>query len=62
MTSKRTGSKVLAAELRERAMRPGRGLQALVMAWRSEFSVFFEDRRVPATSNASEREVRHSVV
>lgn len=40
----------------------GRELQALVKAWRGKFFVFLEDRRVPATNNESEREVRHSVV
>jgi len=40
----------------------GRELQALVKAWRAKFFVFLEDRRVPATNNESEREVRHSVV
>jgi transposase len=40
----------------------GRELQALVKAWRCKFFVFLQDRRVPATNNESEREVRHSVV
>lgn len=40
----------------------GRELQALIKAWRGKFFVFLEDRRVPATNNESEREVRHSVV
>jgi len=40
----------------------GRELQALIKAWRSTFFVFLEDRRVPATNNESEREVRPSVV
>ena len=40
----------------------GRELQALIKAWRSTFFIFFEDRRVPATNNESEREVRPSLV
>jgi transposase len=40
----------------------GRELQALVKAWRSKFFVFLEDRRVGATNNAAEREIRPSVV
>jgi transposase len=40
----------------------GRELQALIKAWRCKLFVFLEDRRVPATNNESEREIRHSVV
>jgi transposase len=40
----------------------GRELQALIKAWRAKLFVFLEDRRVPATNNESEREIRHSVV
>ena len=40
----------------------GRVLQAQVKAWRNKFFVFMTDRRVPATNNISEREVRPSVV
>ena len=45
------------------AARPdGRILQAQFKAWRSKFFVFLTDRRVPATNNISEREIRPSVV
>jgi transposase len=40
----------------------GRDLQAQVKAWRGKFFVFLEDRRVSATNNVAEREVRPSVV
>lgn len=40
----------------------GRVLQAQVKAWRTKFFVFMTDRRVPATNNISEREIRPSVV
>lgn len=40
----------------------GRILQAQVKAWRTKFFVFLADRRVPATNNISEREIRPSVV
>ena len=40
----------------------GRDLQRQVKAWRGKFFVFLADRRVPATNNASEREIRPSVV
>jgi transposase len=33
-----------------------------VKAWRSKFFVFLEDRRVSATNNVAEREIRPSVV
>jgi transposase len=33
-----------------------------VKAWRTKFFVFLEDRRVSATNNVAEREVRPSVV
>ena len=37
-------------------------LQAQIKAWRTKFFVFMTDRRVPATNNISEREIRPSVV
>ena len=40
----------------------GRSLQAQVKAWRTKFFVFLEDRRVSATNNVAEREIRPSVV
>lgn len=40
----------------------GRSLQAQVKAWRGKFFVFLEDRRVSATNNVAEREIRPSVV
>lgn len=40
----------------------GRVLQAQIKAWRTKFFVFMTDRRVPATNNVSEREIRPSVV
>ena len=40
----------------------GRALQAQIKAWRGKFFVFLTDRRVPATNNISEREIRPSVV
>jgi transposase len=40
----------------------GRALQDAVKAWRTKFFVFLEDRDVPATNNACEREIRPSVV
>lgn len=40
----------------------GRVLQAQVKAWRTKFFVFMTDRRVPATNNISQREIRPSVV
>jgi transposase len=40
----------------------GRTLQAQVKAWRTKFFVFLEDRRVSATNNVAEREIRSSVV
>jgi transposase len=40
----------------------GRALQTQVKAWRTKFFVFLEDRRVSATNNVAEREVRPSVV
>jgi transposase len=40
----------------------GRKLQRQVKAWRSKFFVFLEDRRVSATNNVAEREIRPSVV
>ena len=40
----------------------GRELQTAVKAWRTKFLVFQEDRDVPATNNACEREIRPSVV
>jgi transposase len=40
----------------------GRKLQTAVKAWRTKFFVFLEDRDVPATNNACEREIRPSVV
>lgn len=40
----------------------GRKLQRQVKAWRSKFFVFMEDRRVSATNNVAEREIRPSVV
>lgn len=40
----------------------GRDLQAQVKAWRTKFFVFLEDRRVSATNNLAEREIRPSVV
>jgi transposase len=40
----------------------GRALQAKLKPWRGKLFVFLEDRRVPATNNASEQEIRPSVV
>ncbi len=40
----------------------GRTLQAQVKAWRTEFFIFLEDRRVSATNNVAAREIRPSVV
>lgn len=40
----------------------GRTLQAQVKAWRTKFFVFLDDRRVSATNNVAEREIRPSVV
>jgi len=40
----------------------GRVLQKQIKVWRSKFFVFMTDRRVPATNNISEREIRPSVV
>lgn len=40
----------------------GRELQTAVKAWRTKFFVFLEDRDVPATNNACEREIRPSVI
>ncbi len=40
----------------------GRTLQAQVKAWRTKFFIFLEDRRVSATNNVAEREIRPSVV
>ena len=40
----------------------GRNLQAQVKAWRTKFFLFLEDRRVSATNNVAEREIRPSVV
>ena len=40
----------------------GRELQAQVKAWRGKYFIFMTDRRVPATNNVSEREIRPSVV
>ena len=40
----------------------GQVLQAQIKAWRTKFFVFMTDRRVPATNNISEREIRPSVV
>ena len=40
----------------------GRELQAQVKAWRGKYFLFMTDRRVPATNNVSERELRPSVV
>lgn len=46
-----------------RAAHPaGRLLQAQAKAWRTKFFVFLTNRRVPATNNISEREIRPSVV
>ena len=46
-----------------RAAHPaGRILQEQAKAWRTKFFVFLADRRVPATNNISEREIRPSVV
>lgn len=44
------------------AHKAGRKLQQQIKAWRSKLFVFITDRRVPATNNISEREVRPSVV
>lgn len=53
----------LDALLGNRAAHPaGRVLQDQVKAWRTKFFVFLRDRRVPATNNISEREIRPSVV
>lgn len=40
----------------------GRRLQQQTKVWRTKFFVFLQDRRVPATNNAAERENRPSVV
>lgn len=40
----------------------GAVLKKQVKAWRTKFFVFITDRRVPATNNISEREIRPSVV
>jgi transposase len=40
----------------------GQNLQQQVKAWRGKFFVFLADRRVPPTNNASEQEIRPSVV
>ena len=40
----------------------GRDLQRQINAWRGKFFVFLADRRVPPTNNASEREIRPSVI
>ena len=46
-----------------RAAHPaGQILQAQAKAWRTKFFVFLHDRRVPATNNISEREIRPSVI
>ena len=44
------------------ACRAGRELQAQVKAWRAKYFLFITDRRVPATNNGCEQEIRHSVV
>lgn len=44
------------------ACRAGSELQAQVKTWRSKYFLFMTDRRVPATNNISEREIRPSVV
>lgn len=44
------------------ACNAGRELQAHVKAWRGKYFLFLQDRRVPATNNVSEREIRPSVV
>jgi transposase len=44
------------------AHKAGRKLQRQTKAWRTKLFVFMTDRRVPATNNISEREVRPSVV
>jgi len=40
----------------------GRELQVPVKAWRGKYFLFLTDRRVPATNNGAEREIRPSVV
>ena len=40
----------------------GLTLQRQIKAWRTKFFVFLADPRVPATNNASEREIRSSVI
>jgi transposase len=40
----------------------GRALQKKLKAWRTKFFVFLEDRRVPATNNRSEQEIRPTVI
>ncbi len=40
----------------------GRDLQKKLKAWRTKFFVFLEDRRVPATNNRSEQEIRPTVI
>jgi transposase len=40
----------------------GRDLQRQAKAWRSKYFIFMTDRRVPATNNICEREIRPSVV
>jgi transposase len=44
------------------ACRAGSELQAQVETWRGKYFLFMTDRRVPATNNISEREIRPSVV
>ncbi len=40
----------------------GRDLQKQTKAWRNKYFLFLDDRRVPATNNISEQEIRPSVV
>lgn len=40
----------------------GAALKKQIKGWRTKFFVFMTDRRVPATNNISEREIRPSVV
>lgn len=40
----------------------GRDLQKKLKAWRTKFFVFLENRRVPATNNRSEQEIRPTVI
>ena len=44
------------------AHKAGQKLQRQIKAWRTKLFVFMTDRRVPATNNIAEREVRPSVV